>query len=265
MVLGSKISLKAIAADDDEPTCNLLSSLLETFEEVTVVGKAGTGKEMLDLVRESLPDIVFVDVKMPDLDGLSAVHRLQQEHPGVFVVFVSAHAHYAAEAFNLDAVDYLVKPVSRERLSRALAKGKRFKEMQSAAGNETASSGRVAGGVEGNGADYHNKLFVKSGHGMVVIETEKILFIEKTGRKCVIHTGGDRYETTERLASLEQKLDPARFFRCHKSFIINVNRVEKILPIPRVDRAYEVTFHNYPQKAAMRRDKFKEFCRIIKC
>ncbi|MEW6448008.1 MAG: response regulator [Bacillota bacterium] len=114
-VLGSETSLRVIVADDDEPTRNLLSSLLETFEGVTVVGKAGTGKEMLDLVRETAPDIVFVDVKMPDLDGLSATHQLQQGLSGVLVVFVSAHYEYARDSYDLDAVDYVVKPVTPPR------------------------------------------------------------------------------------------------------------------------------------------------------
>ena len=139
-VLGSKTSLRVIVADDDEPICNLLCTLLETFEGVTVVGKAGTGEEMLTLVRESLPDIVFVDVKMPDLDGLSATHQLQQGLSGVLVVFVSAHPEYARDAFNLDAVDYVVKPVTRERLGRALAKAIRFKKGLAADSGEAVIS-----------------------------------------------------------------------------------------------------------------------------
>ncbi|MDH7578600.1 MAG: LytTR family DNA-binding domain-containing protein [Bacillota bacterium] len=107
----------------------------------------------------------------------------------------------------------------------------------------------------------HAKLVVKSGRGVVIIDTVSIFFIEKIGRKCVIHTNAGRYEISERLSSLEQRLDPTWFFRCHRSFIINIDRVEKILPY--ADRAYQVTFRNYPEKVTMRREKFKKFCLMI--
>ncbi|MEW6192690.1 MAG: LytTR family DNA-binding domain-containing protein [Bacillota bacterium] len=277
-VFGSKTSLKVIVADDDEPTRNLLGSLLETFAGVTVVGKAGTGKEMLDLVRETLPDIVFVDVKMPDLDGLSAVYRLQQEHPGVFVVFVSAHAHYAVDAFNLDAADYVMKPVSRERLGRALAKAIRFKKAPSFDSGEAVIPPPGPHAAGKSAPDYQELVF-KYGHGRLVIETKEIIFIEKQRKKCVIHSRSGLYETAENLSAIQEKLDPACFFRCHKSFIINVHRVEKVIPLRdpatkmnplrKSDGVYEVSFRNYTPKnnakVTMRRDKFKEFCQLLKC
>ncbi|MEW6448326.1 MAG: LytTR family DNA-binding domain-containing protein [Bacillota bacterium] len=279
-VLGSKTSLRVIVADDDEPICNLLCTLLETFEGVTVVGKAGTGEEMLTLVRESLPDIVFVDVKLPDLDGLSAVYRLQQEHPGVSVVFVSAHYEYARDSYDLDAADYVVKPVTRERLGRALTKAMRFKKALSVDRGEAVIP-PAGPDAAGKSAPEHQKLVLKYGHGRLVIETKEIIFIEKQDKKCVIHTGSGLYETAETLSEIEKKLDPAWFLRCHKSFIINVRQVEKVIPLrvpvreikrepPRKsDGIYEVSFRNYTPKnnakVTMRRDKYKEFCRLLGC
>ncbi|MEW6173525.1 MAG: LytTR family DNA-binding domain-containing protein [Bacillota bacterium] len=254
-------SLKAVVVDDDEPTCNLLISLLETFEGLTVAGKAATGTQMLDLVREVNPDVVFIDVQMPDLDGLSAVYRLQKEHPGIFVVFVSGYSRYAVEAFNLNAGDYLVKPVDRERLARALAKARQFKALRPAAKEMIMAPPSVPVSEVTKETNGYDKLILKNGHNIVSIDAETIFFVEGAGKKCIFHTVCGRYEISERLSAIEKKLDPDRFFRCHKSYIINVERIEKVAPY--ADRAYEVSFHGYPHKAAMRREKFKEFCRMI--
>lgn len=254
-------SLKAVVADDDEPTCNLLISLLETFEGLTVGGKAATGTQMLDLVREVNPDVVFIDVQMPDLDGLSAVYRLQEEHPGIFVVFVSGYSKYAVEAFNLNAGDYLVKPVDRERLARALAKARRFKALRPAGDGLAVTLPAVLVSDVKKETNGYDKLILKNGHSIVSIDAGTIFFVEGSGKKCVIHTSRGLYEVSKRLAAIEKKLDPGRFFRCHKSYIINIEHIEKVAPY--ADRAYEVSFQGYPHKAAMRREKFKEFCRMI--
>lgn len=250
----SSLVLKLVVADDDEPICNLICDILSTFEFVTVIGKATTGKNLLELVKETVPDVVFVDVHMPDLNGLSVVHRLHNELPGIFIVFVTAHTQYAAEAFNLGAVDYLVKPLDRERVGRALDKVMRYKGHP----QDGAKSGLSCMNVQEN----KKKLTLKIGHGMIIIDAEEILFVEKVKKKCIIHTKFQHYETSEQLAVIEPKLDPDTFFRCHKSYIINIHRVEKVLPY--ADRAYEITFYNYPHKVTMRRDRFKEFCRLIK-
>lgn len=254
--------LKVVVADDDEPICNLISDMIGTFEGVTVAGKASTGKELLEMVKKTGPDAVFVDVHMPGLDGLSVIHRLQKECPGVFTVFVTAYTQYAAEAFNLDAADYLVKPVDRNRIGRALARVRRFKQLHSFTEASASQLNTGPGCTERNRAGNYKKLTLKIGHGIVVINPESIFFVEKLGKKCIIHTDCGRYETSEQLSALEQRLDLDIFFRCHKSFIINVHRVEKVLPF--ADRAYEVTFYNYPHKVTMRRDKFEEFCRMIR-
>ena len=253
-------TLKIIIADDDEPICNFLSNILCTFEGVAVAGKANDGSKLLEMVKDTGPDAVFLDIQMPGLDGLSAVPLMQRQHPGVFIVFITAHARYAAEAFDLDAVDYLIKPLNRERIGRALEKLMRYKAMQTAGGKSFRSPAGSGGGSKTT-PDSHNRLIVKNGHGMIIINADSIIFIEKAGKKCVIHTDSGLHETPEQLLCIEQRLDPDWFFRCHKSYIININYVEKVLPY--ADRAYELTFHNYPAKVTMRREKFEEFCLMI--
>jgi DNA-binding LytR/AlgR family response regulator len=253
-------TLKVVVADDDETTCNLLGDLIDSFEGVSLSGKACSGTDMLELVRKTDPDVVLVDVQMPELDGLSAVYRLQEERPGIFIIFITGHPKYAADAYNLDAGDFLVKPVGRERLTRALKKAKRFKEL------------KFYPGIQGPGHQdpallakiefpSSNKLVLKSGGSLVIIDADTILFVEGAGKKSVFHTNASCFGITEQLGAVEKRLDPFRFFRCHKSYIINVMSVEKVIPY--TTRAYDVIFREHPHKAAMRKDKFKEFCRII--
>jgi len=250
-------TLKILIADDDEPICNFLSNILSTFEGVAVTGKTNDGSKILEMVKSTGPDAVFLDIQMPGLDGISAVPLLKRQQPSVFIVFITAHARYAAEAFDLDAVDYLLKPLNRERIGRTLEKLIRFKAIQTAGGK----SFRPPAGLGGSSktTQYNNtRLTIKSGHGMIIIDSDSIFFIEKAGKRCIIHTDSGRHETSEQLYRIEQRLDPGRFFRCHKSYIININCVEKVLPY--ADRAYEVTFRNYLSKVTMRREKFEEFC-----
>jgi DNA-binding LytR/AlgR family response regulator len=254
-------TLKVVVADDDELTCNLLGDLLSSFEGFSLIGKAGTGTDMLDLVRKTDPDVVLVDVQMPELDGLCAVYRLQEERPGIFIIFVTGHPKYAADAFNLNAGDYLVKPVDRERLSRALSKVKRLKKLEAICpGGEGSGQDELAAGIK-NGIPQRDKLIFKIDGSLVIIDAESIFFVEGAGKKSVLHTNSSCFEICEQLSAVEKKLDPVMFFRCHKSYIINVQRVDKVIPY--TTRSYDVIFREYPRKAAMRRDKFKEFCRII--
>ena len=98
-------------------------------------------------------------------------------------------------------------------------------------------------------------------HGIVVIDPSSIYFIEKSGNKCVVHTTRDQYDIVESLTALEKRLNPSAFFRCHKSFIINIRLIDKIVPY--ADRAYEVHYYNYPHKVTMRRDKFEQLCTLL--
>ncbi len=247
--------LRVVVADDDEPICNLLKGYLCSFDEVEVVGSVADGEKLVEVVRETSPDAVFLDIRMPGLDGLASVHSLQNEFPSLFVVFVSSYTHYAVDAFNLDAVDFVAKPFTRDRLAKSLNKLKRFKELSAL----TQRNGKSLTGARKTG--FNSQLALKCGHGITMVERESIFFLEKQGKKTIVHTTRGRYETTSSLHSLESTLEKPDFFRCHKSFVINVKHVEKIIPY--ADRTYEISFYGYPLKVPMRREKFVEFCSLF--
>lgn len=239
------MSLKIIVVDDESPVCSLISSLIDEFDDCEVVAQTSDSTKILELVDQYRPDVVFTDINMPGMDGLTLAHRLQREHPGVGIVYISGHANFASDAYNLDVIDFIVKPLSRGRLEKTMEKILRFKHM-------TANL---------NNGFCQNKLALKNGHGLTIVDLSRIYFIEKCGTKCIVHTHSGTYETTETLAALEKKLNGSKFFRCHKSFLINIDNVEKVAPY--ADRAYEVTFQDYARSASMRRDKFEEFALLV--
>lgn len=247
--------LKVVIAEDDEPIGNLLKEYLCSFEKVNVVGMVSNGEELLNVVKETSPDAIFVDICMPGADGLLAVHKLQNEFHSLPTVFVSAYTHYAVDAFNMDAVDFLAKPFTEERVKKALNKLKRIREIN----NQEFAHGDACSGTTPKKSA--SQMMIKRGHSIVMVEKDNIIFVEKRGNKCIIHTTRGSFETVYSLSAIENSLSEPIFFRCHKSFIINVKMVEKIAPY--ADRAYEISFYNYNQTVTMRREKFSEFCNFF--
>lgn len=249
-------SIKVVIADDDRPVLNMLKNYLcNVFEDIEVVGTA-RGDELLEVVRQTTPDAVFTDIKMPGMDGLNAVCLLQKEFPNLFIVFISAHTHYAIEAFSLDAVDFLSKPINNERLSKTIVKIKRYKALF----ENSQSVGLFKDQEVSSNRSTH--LILKFGHGITLVDKSDIIYVEKQGQKCLFHTTRWVLESACSLASLEKCLREPMFFRCHKSFIINVFKVEKIIPY--ADRAYRVCFFNYPEAIYIRRNSYEKFCTLFK-
>jgi DNA-binding LytR/AlgR family response regulator len=247
---GVKMEYRVIIADDDEPICKLLCDMLGSFEGFSIIGQVSSGLELLDIIKIKDPNVVFLDIKMTVLDSISITKQLKKDSPDLYVIFISSYTNYAAESFYLDAVDYLVKPITRERLRLAIAKLKRYKNLQPTAKRIKKSMGFRL-----------RKLCINNGHGLVIIDQEQIVFIEKIGKKCFIHTRKEIFETNESLSNIQTQLN-LNFFRCHKSFIINIEEVKKVMPYG--DRTYEIIFNDYQGKATMRRKKFEEFCLIMK-
>lgn len=241
----SDSQIKVLIAEDEQPIRQLLESYLSLFPGVEIAGRADNGREVLALIDQARPLAVFLDIEMPDLDGLTTAAKIKERHPDIFIVFVTAYARYAAEAFQLDAVDYLIKPFTRDSVSKAMAKIERLLALKTSA---------MAGGRP------EARLVIKNGHEIFFINHQDILFIEKELRKSIIHTENMRYSTNEPLNILEKKIG-TDFFRCHKSFIINLNKIQKIAPI--AERIYKVYFFNYSCQVTMTREKLEQLYKMV--
>jgi two-component system, LytTR family, response regulator len=219
------VPIRALIIDDEPLARRGIRRLLKGEPDVEVVGECGDGEAAIVAIREQQPDLVFLDVQMPELSGLDVVRAVGPDAMPV-TVFVTAHDQYAIPAFDADAIDYLLKPFDRERFARALARAR-----QRIAGRLNVNDLRLAlATIDRDAARYVERLTAPAGGRVRFINVRDIAWIGADGNYADVHAGGRTYTLRETLASLEAKLDPAEFARIHRSTIVNIRRIREIEP-----------------------------------
>jgi two-component system, LytTR family, response regulator len=228
------VAPRALIVDDEPLARDTLRGLLGRDGSIVVAGECGSGMAAVEAIRRERPDIVFLDVQMPDLDGFAVLERVAGEHVPV-VVFVTAYDRYAVRAFDVHAVDYLLKPFEDERFFRALRRAKR-----SLVGEGLPGRGRAllalleersgAGPARSRGP--LRRLVVRSGSALVFLRPEDVDWIEAADYYVQLHVGPRVHLLREPLHSLEERLDPAEFVRIHRSAIVNLDRVREVRAEP---------------------------------
>lgn len=218
-------TLRAIVVDDEELARGFLREMLGLHPEVEIVAECSNGFEAVKAIAETHPDLLFLDVQMPKLDGFEVLELID---PGPVVIFVTAYDQYATRAFDAHAVDYLLKPFSRERFELALERA-RLRLGEHRPPPDMASSGRAPG-------QFPQRIVVKDGPRVHVIPIDKLDYAEAQDDYVALHSGGKSYLKQQPIASLETRLDPARFVRIHRSFIVNLERVARIEPYGKESR-----------------------------
>jgi two-component system LytT family response regulator len=219
------VTLRTIVADDEPMGRQRLVRLLQAEPEVEVLATCETGAQALEAIRSHTPDVAFLDIQMPGMDGFGVLEALEgEEIPAI--VFVTAHDHYAVRAFEVHAFDYLLKPVDEERLRTALA---RVRERPTP-GEDTSQ--RVLALLERIHARERGleRLVVRTQERAFFLKTETIDWIEAAGKYVHLHVGKTTHPIRGSMASLEQELDPARFVRISRSAIVNIDRIQEIQP-----------------------------------
>ncbi|HET7462134.1 MAG TPA: LytTR family DNA-binding domain-containing protein [Longimicrobium sp.] len=225
---------------DDEPLARrrVLRLLREHDDEVDVVAVCETGSQAVEAIRETRPDLVFLDVQMPEMDGFEVLERLGGELPAV--IFVTAHDRYAVRAFEVHALDYLLKPFDAERFHRALEHGRARVEHRA---SDTARNGlaalleQLARDRQGSDAPaapqrrYLDWVMVKVRGKVEFLRTADIDWIEAEGNYVRLHVGKKGYLVREKIGTLEERLDPDRFLRVHRSAIVQLDRVTELHPM----------------------------------
>lgn len=221
----STATIAAAVIDDEKLAREELAFLLRSFPEVEVVGTAENGLEAVDLIARAEPDLVFLDVHMPGLDGMGVIRKVQEqsEHVPHFVL-VTAYDHYAIEAFRMAAMDYLLKPVEKERLAETIQRAVR-----------NLGAGESNRPLELPPASRPNppraKILVRSGGRNFIVDAQEIVYatIEDGVITVVTSTveGESNYRTIEELQS---NLDPETFWRVHRSYLVNINRIREVIP-----------------------------------
>ncbi len=210
---------------DDEPGMRLiLRKKIEKTEGFTLVGEATNGEEALSMFQQLHPQVVFLDVDMPLKNGIDCAHAIQDMNPAAIIIFATAHEEYRGEAFEVYAFDYLVKPFNMERLEQTL---ERIQKTRKPMENKQLPRPAAAKQVEG-------RLMLKHKDGISFIDMQDILLVQREERSTVLYLdGGERYVLSETLSETEERLDKDTFFRCHKSYIINLRRIRNITPYGR--------------------------------
>jgi two-component system LytT family response regulator len=226
---------------DDEPLAReRIRALLERDPDVVVAGECSDGEEAVAAIRSLAPDLVFLDVQMPEKDGFDVVREVGASAMPT-VVFVTAYDQYAVRAFDVCALDYLLKPFDEDRFAQALARAK------------TQARGDVRGDVLQRRmlalveemrarSRYLDRLMIKAGGHLFFLKAEEIDWIEAEGNYVRLHVGEASHLLRETVVGLEAQLDPGRFLRIHRSTIVNLDRVREIQPL--FHGEYRVVLHD---------------------
>lgn len=204
--------IRAIIVDDEAPARSELHYLLDETGEVEVVAEAGDVHSALEQLKEHGADVMFLDIKMPGISGLQLADALGRLKRPPQIIFVTAYAEHALKAFDLNAIDYLVKPVEVDRLKQALAK--------------------VAQQGEGASTQKVERIMVEKGGRKLLLPVTDIQFIMAKDDYSYMHAGTERYLSTTSLAQLEERLTPHRFFRVHRRYLVNLDAVTQLTPQP---------------------------------
>jgi len=243
-------ALRVLIADDEMLARQRLEDLLRQEGGVEIVGSADSGPAAVEAIRRLHPDLVFLDVQMPGLTGIEVVREIGA-HAMPATIFVTAYDRYALDAFDVAAVDYLVKPFDDERFEQAFRRARRLVELaevgrlseqlrvllhtQGSPGNASAPAAAAPGR-----APYLERIAVEMRGQVRVVPAESIDYITASGPYAEIHVGEKTYIIRERMQTLEERLDPNRFFRIHRSVIVRLERIEALLREPGGDYAVQL-------------------------
>ena len=209
---------------DDEPLArDRIREMLKGDPDIHCIKEARNGREAVEAVNELTPDIVFLDVQMPDMDGFAVLKRLPAPLP--IVVFVTAYDRYAVRAFDVHAVDYLMKPFNRERFAEALRHAKDHMKRPT----DGRQEGRLLALLEElKGTRHLERFAIKTGEKVLFVRSEDVDSIEAEGNYVRLHVAGASHMLRETINSIESQIDPRSFVRIHRSTIVNINRVKEL-------------------------------------
>jgi two-component system LytT family response regulator len=238
--------LKTIIVDDEPLARKLLLSLLSEIPEIDVIRQCRNGREAVDACRDLAPDLMILDIQMPQVSGFDVVRELQSDLMPM-VIFCTAYQRYALDAFDLHAVDYLLKPIDQKRLQRAVARAMERRQDDSGTGEHKSpllgAIDEIAKKVSGRSNTRNpaqasdeslladRKIAIKDHDSTVLIEIDDIDWVDAAGDYMCVHVKGETLILRSTLKNLMSKLDPGQFKRIHRSTLVNLSRIIKATPL----------------------------------
>ena len=231
------MDLRAVLVDDEQLARDELGYLLGRVGGVEVIGEAGNGLEALTTIDRLQPDVVFLDVQMPGLTGFEVARRLVDGGADAHIIFVTAFDQHAIEAFEVNAVDYLLMPVDPARLEVAVQRARRRTDFSRAAGEQNGAGAVSNAQLEkivqlgSERQSRRERLAIKVGERFLLVQAEEIIYASLADESITVvtpqHTGTSNYRT---LDELQARLDPTVFWRVHRSHLVNINKIKEIVP-----------------------------------
>ncbi|MFZ4793808.1 MAG: LytR/AlgR family response regulator transcription factor [Blastocatellia bacterium] len=237
------MKLRVLIADDERPARSFLTGLLRTFPEVELLGEAASGPEAVELIDRYHPDLALLDLQMPEVDGLTVVGLIQRQWLPL-IAFVTAYDEYAVRAFELNAIDYLLKPVERGRLQQTLRRAlERLEQSEWRVREADRLEAAIGEVVAARRAIYLERIPIRRDEEILLLPVEKLSSVVAEGDLLILTTiDRQRFYLTCRLKELEARLDPARFLRLSRGAIVGIDQIESFSPLP--GGTYQVTLRN---------------------
>lgn len=243
--------IRAAFADDDAGMRLVVKKILTRSGGFEIVGEAENGKELLEIVETKRPQVVLLDVEMPVMNGVDAARIIQDTDPATLMIFTTAHDQYMADAFSVYAFDYLLKPFKVDRALQTLEKVKQVVKTRLEAENAEAPPANPPRHTAAG------RLMLKHREGVNFVNMDEILLVQRENRATVLYTVGEgRFVTSDTLGDVEAKLDKRMFYRCHKSYIINLGHIDNITPYGRW--TYIVRLRGTKHDALITHEKYEE-------
>ncbi len=218
-------TLTTVVVDDEQLACDELSYLLDDFPEVEVIARGSNGFEAVELIRKMEPELVFLDVHMPGLDGLGVVRRLREmEIELPHFIFVTAYDQYAVEAFRLEAMDYLLKPVDKGRLAETIDRARRTLQEKKALTEPQPAP-------KSPPSTPRTKLMVRANNRYLIVDANDVIYATiDNGLITLVTTHVDGHSNYRTIEDLQTNLDREMFWRVHRSYLVNINRIKEVVP-----------------------------------
>ncbi|TWX67269.1 response regulator transcription factor [Colwellia demingiae] len=268
--------LRTIIVDDEPLALNLLRAKLNKVPEIEIIAECKNGREAIEKTMDLAPDLIFLDIQMPGVDGFGVIKKLQSDIVPL-VIFTTAFEQYALDAFDVHAVDYILKPIDEERITRAVSRAiVRFEteeetehksriigaidtinERENSASSSQSSQGQSSLGQ--NKGNLEHKIIIKDRDDITLLKQADIEWVDAAGDYCCVHAQGVTHIKRSTLKNLLDDLDPSIFKRVHRSTIVNLNYIQKV--IPHTKGEYFLKLGEYDQVKVSRnyRDVIKDF------
>jgi DNA-binding LytR/AlgR family response regulator len=214
--------------DDELPAVRELKFLLSKYPEIEVVGEAYDGEDALELARKVKPEVIFLDIHMTHRDGIETARELMKQKPAPFIVFATGYDQYALQAFELNAIDYLLKPFQEERIENTIARIMKWAEKKERMETELGEKEIERMLQQTVNLKLSDKLAVWDIEKIKILDYHEILYISVDGRQCTVHTVHGNYIAYMNLKDLEVKLPSDRFLRTHRAYIVNLSNIDEI-------------------------------------